>query len=348
MSLSLHQALLVFTIGALSSWAFVGLMRNVAIRFSVLDRPDNERKKQRESVPYLGGVGIVIAILFCLTVGFLTIPISGPVLSDSLYLLIPCLIIGIVGLWDDLKNLTPHFRLMIQVLLGLVCSISITFGSTSGNFTGNKTLDILVTIIWIVGITNAVNFFDNYDGGAAVATFMSSSGVALYSWLSGQVYIFAISVILMGVLVGFYVWNRNPAQIYMGDAGALFLGMLLASLGVRIDPIADSKIVALTIPILFMAIPILDTTTVVISRLKNGRSPMKGGRDHLSHRLNSIGYSPARVLGTIAFLSLFFQLVASITIFTSPLESHLFLVITVLSFAVLLIWFLRIRVNYEL
>ena len=347
MSVHPYQALLGFIIAALSSWIFVGLMRYVAVRYSVLDKPDNERKKQLESVPYLGGVGIVIAILFCLTLGFLAIPISGAVLSESLYLLIPCLMIGSVGLWDDLKNLTPHFRLMIQVLLGLVCSISITFGSTSGNITGNKSLDILVTIVWIVGITNAVNFFDNYDGGAAVATFMSSSGIALYSWFSGQIYIFAISVILMGVLFGFYIWNRNPAQIYMGDAGALFLGMLLASLGVRIDPIAESKIVALTIPILLMAIPILDTTTVVISRLKNGRSPMKGGRDHLSHRLNSIGYSPAKVLRAIAILSIYFQLGASITIFTSELLSYVLLSIMLLTFVFLLIWFLRIRVDYE-
>jgi UDP-GlcNAc:undecaprenyl-phosphate GlcNAc-1-phosphate transferase len=143
---------------------------------------------------------------------------------------------------------------------------------------------------------------------------MSSSGIALYSWFSGQIYIFAISVILMGVLFGFYIWNRNPAQIYMGDAGALFLGLVIATLTIRMDPGITPNWQSIAIPVILLAIPILDTTVAVVSRIHRGLSPTEGGRDHLSHRLVRIGMKPKNAAITLWIASAVSSLIA-ITIY---------------------------------
>jgi UDP-GlcNAc:undecaprenyl-phosphate GlcNAc-1-phosphate transferase len=236
---------------------------------------------------------------------------------------------------------------MIQVLLGLAASLTITFGSTTGSATGNKTLDLLLTIFWIVGITNALNFFDNLDGGAAVASFMSALGLFLYSTLTNQPYLASFGVILMGVMLGFFIWNRRPAKIYMGDSGALFLGMLLATIAVRIDPQTDSRWAAFSVPIFLLALPILDTSTVVISRVLNKRSPLQGGKDHLSHRLATKGLRHRYILYLFAGISTLFQ--APIFLYLQLGKSTEYFVLSLFLVFMIFTWtfFSRIQIKYE-
>jgi UDP-GlcNAc:undecaprenyl-phosphate GlcNAc-1-phosphate transferase len=348
MRISFLQILTGFALSFLLSLTIVGVMRKIAIRFNVMDAPDSSRKLQANPVPYLGGVGLILAFLICLSLGYLTLSPSDSLIIESISLLAPCLLMGLVGLWDDLRNLSAHFRLMVQVVLGLICSIFITFGSTSGNATSNETINILITILWLVGITNAVNFFDNYDGGAAIATSIAAFGMFVYSILTGQLYISAVSVVLIGALLGFFFWNRKPARVYMGDAGALFVGLLLACLAVRIDPVAPSKIVSLSVPIFFLALPILDTITVVISRLRRGRSPLQGGLDHLSHRLANASMKPRKIITTFAIVGFQFQMMAIATIFVNDEIGKLIVGLFLIEFIYLLRRYLRIKVNYEL
>lgn len=348
MQISYFEIFLGFVSVFFLSLTLVDVMRKVAVRLDIMDKPDSSRKVQTNPVPYLGGVGLMLAFLICICMGLLVIDPPDSVIIDSMNLLAPCLFMGLVGFWDDLRNLSAYFRLMIQVVLGLVCSVSITFGSTSGNATGNESLNILLTILWLVGITNAVNFFDNYDGGAAIATLITAFGMSVYSYLTGQLYLFSVNVVLMGALLGFFYWNRKPARVYMGDAGALFIGMLLASLAVRLDPVAQSKLVSLSIPILFLALPILDTTTVVISRLRNGRSPLHGGLDHISHRLSNLGLSSTKILVAIGIIGLQFQVLAIATLFSGEIFSELIIGFFILELLYLLHRFLGIKVHYEL
>lgn len=336
--------LVVFTLSIL----FVGVCRKIAIYFEILDKPDSTRKVHTNPVPYLGGVGLILAFTVTLSIGIYIISPSEDIKTESINLLFPCLIMGIVGLWDDLKNLSAHFRLMVQVVLGLFCSISITFGSTSGNISNIESLNILFTIFWLVGITNAINFFDNYDGGAAIATLTTSIGMSIYSLLTDQLYLVAVNVVLIGALLGFFYWNRKPARVYMGDAGALFVGMLLASLAVRIDPVAPSKMVSLLVPVMFLAIPILDTTTVVICRLLNKRSPLQGGLDHLTHRLANLGMSYIQILLAIAIFGLQFQLIAIATIYANEVIGTILIGAFLFEVFYLLNRSLRIKVSYEL
>jgi UDP-GlcNAc:undecaprenyl-phosphate GlcNAc-1-phosphate transferase len=156
---------------------------------------------------------------------------------------------------------------------------------------GNTNLDSIVTILWIVGICNSINFFDNIDGGAAGTVAIASGGIFLISYGQGQELISALAILTSGATLGFLIWNRSPAKIYMGDAGALFLGIILSTLTIRMDPGIDSNWKSLSIPILLLAVPILDTTVAVTSRIYRGLTPFKGGKDHLSHRLVRIGFT---------------------------------------------------------
>jgi len=345
--LEFETKVLAFFLALTISLTLSGVMRKIAISLDIFDKPNGGRKTQKGPVPYLGGVAIMISTLITVAIGVFVVSPSGEVRTDILYLLLPAAVLGIIGLWDDIKELTPHFRLMIQVLLGLACSLTITFGSTSGSATGNQSADLLLSIFWIVGITNAINFFDNMDGGAAVASFMTALGIFLYSSITNQPYLSTFGLVLMGVLVGFFYWNRRPARIYMGDSGALFLGILLATIAIRIDPETDSKWTSFAVPILLLTLPILDTCVVVISRLINSRSPLKGGKDHLSHRLALKGIRHRNILYIFAITSALFQF--PIYIFLKVNLGWEFMVTLAYLFLFILafIWLVRVKVKYE-
>lgn len=342
--LNLETKILAFFFAFATSLVLSGVMRKIAMSLNIFDKPDGGRKFQREPVPYLGGVAIMTSFLVTVVTGLLVVSPSREVRTDILYLILPAAAVGIIGLWDDIKELSPHFRLMVQVLLGLAASLTITFGSTSGGATGNQSADLLLSIFWIVGITNALNFFDNMDGGAAIASFMTALGIFIYSSITNQTYLAIFGLVLMGVLAGFFYWNRRPARIYMGDSGALFLGILLATIAIRIDPETDSKWTSFAVPVFLLALPILDTSVAVISRLMNSRSPLQGGRDHLSHRLALKGIRNHRILFIFAVISAFFQIPIYI-FFKTNMNIEIRVTLTYfLIFLAVLIFFIRIEV----
>jgi UDP-GlcNAc:undecaprenyl-phosphate GlcNAc-1-phosphate transferase len=198
-------------------------------------------------------------------------------------------VLGIIGLWDDVKNLSPLPRFIAQSIAGVFTASILIVTNNVGNPTGLALFDSIITVIWVVGICNSINFFDNLDGGAAGTVAISSIALA-YLALSGEQYLIAaLSTVTGGATLGFLVWNKSPAKIYMGDAGALFLGVLIATLTVRFEPTTQSTISAYFVPIFLLAIPILDTTVAVLSRIRRHISPFQGGQDHLSHRLLRAG-----------------------------------------------------------
>jgi UDP-GlcNAc:undecaprenyl-phosphate GlcNAc-1-phosphate transferase len=142
-----------------------------------------------------------------------------------------------------------------------------------------------------VGICNSINFFDNVDGGAAGTVAISSLALVYLGYNGGQYFVAALSAVVAGSTIGFLLWNKSPARIYMGDAGALFLGVLIATLTIRFHPHAQTKWTSFSTKILLLAVPILDTSVSVTSRLLRRSSPFQGGKDHLSHRLIRAGLS---------------------------------------------------------
>lgn len=297
-----------------TTFVLVGILTPLARKFalskSIVDNPNQGHKTHREPIPYLGGVAIMLGVI---SVSYGSSLISNFNL-ETFYLassvLVPALILGLIGLWDDIKNLSALPRFLAQTFAGVLTAFLLISSDTAGNPTGSNTVDTLVTILWIVGICNSINFFDNLDGGAAGTVAVSSIALAVLALSGDQFVIAALATVMAGGTLGFLIWNKSPARIYMGDAGALFLGVVISTLTIRLDPTSDFLIGSFATPLLLLAVPILDTTVAVLSRLRRGVSPFQGGRDHLSHRLIRKGIS-RRVTAFILWgLSALFALLA--------------------------------------
>ena len=341
MIVSNFQYLLVFISALLICGALTPLMKKLAIKFSIVDKPSQSHKTHIDPVPYLGGLAIMVTIWLVTLCGSLFIQIDRSSFEILLSIILPATLIGLIGLWDDVKNLRPFPRFVAQSLGGAITASLIVSTNTIGSPTGNNALDFFITVFWIVGVTNSVNFFDNLDGGASGTVAISSLGLFALAVTSGQFYVATLSLVLAGSAFGFLFWNRNPAQIYMGDAGALFLGMLLATLLVRFDPNPINLYAGFAIPIMIMAIPILDTSVAVISRIQRKKSPFEGGQDHLSHRLIRRNLGRKKTALILWFLTTLFVALAIILSNSPYWLEGVVLIITSLIWTSLFAWFYR-------
>jgi UDP-GlcNAc:undecaprenyl-phosphate GlcNAc-1-phosphate transferase len=289
MNYSITQYLILGLLTLIFVGFITGPFRKLALKIGAVDRPNMNRKIQEEPVPYLGGVAIVLGTILASYSILLTHDFSMESFGLATSVLFPAVLISAMGLWDDLKLLQPWPRLIAQTSVGTAMALILIATDTMGFALGNTFLNAAVSIFWIVGITNSINFFDNLDGGAAGTVAIASFFLFLIANSQGQILVSALAIVVCGATAGFLLWNKSPAKIYMGDAGALFLGIVMGVLTIRLDPGVKPQALSLVIPIALLAIPILDTTVAVTSRLYRGISPFTGGRDHLSHRLMRIG-----------------------------------------------------------
>jgi UDP-GlcNAc:undecaprenyl-phosphate GlcNAc-1-phosphate transferase len=253
----------------------------------------------------------------------------------------PALVLGLIGLWDDIRNLPPLPRFIAQTIAGVFTSAILISSSTVGTPTGSKTLDAIFTTIWIVGICNSINFFDNLDGGAAGTVAISSIALTILGINGHQYLVGGLAAVTAGATIGFLLWNKSPARIYMGDAGALFLGILIASLTIRLHPSAETQWTSFATPALLIAVPILDTSVAVLSRLRRKISPFQGGRDHLSHRLVRAGLERPQAAIALWLLSGFFALCAVLIPITNKMTEQFISGIAALIWVGLFIHFFR-------
>jgi UDP-GlcNAc:undecaprenyl-phosphate GlcNAc-1-phosphate transferase len=201
-----------------------------------------------------------------------------------------------MGLIDDLKGLNPFLRLGIEIAVAsAVIAYGIQFASPLPDG-----IDAIITMIWIVGITNALNLLDNTDGLAAGVTGIAGVAFFFLAYANDQPFTALLALGLSGCTLGFLKSNFHPAKIYMGDAGSLYLGFLLSYIGLKIR-VNQSETPQLFIPAIVLGVALLDTTMVVVSRIKRGVSPFEGGKDHLSHRLMRLGVSVRRGVTIILF-----------------------------------------------
>ena len=313
MGITNKEYFLLFVVAYFLVGALTPLMRKIAIATDVIDRPNSSHKSHKKAVPYLGGVAIIIGVISISYASSLVSNFTANTFWLATSVLGPALALGLIGLWDDLKNLSPLPRFIAQNIAGVFTASILIITNNVGNPTGSTIFDSIITVIWVVGICNSINFFDNLDGGASGTVAVISIFLFAIAFNQGQSLVSALAIVTAGATLGFLIWNKSPAKIYMGDAGALFLGIIIAVLTIRLDPEVGPQSRALAIPLLLMAVPILDTTTVVISRLNRGISPFTGGRDHLSHRLMRKGlgrkatayvlWAMAAAFGTVAYVA---------------------------------------------
>jgi UDP-GlcNAc:undecaprenyl-phosphate GlcNAc-1-phosphate transferase len=192
------------------------------------------------------------------------------------------------GLWDDRRPLHPVAKLVSQVIAAVVLMAS----GVQVRLDLPVWLNLGLTLLWILGITNALNLLDNMDGLAAGVGAVVAASFTLMAAANGQYLVGAMSAALLGACLGFLIHNFSPATIFMGDSGSLFLGFLLAALGIKLRFPDNVSTVTWMVPVLVLGVAVFDTTLVVVSRLRRGLNPfMTPGRDHLSHRLVALGWS---------------------------------------------------------
>jgi UDP-GlcNAc:undecaprenyl-phosphate GlcNAc-1-phosphate transferase len=260
----------------------------LAPRFGVVARPTADRW-HRATVPLLGGVAIVAGTV----VGVFAI---APVEPRVVILIASAALMAAVGLLDDIRPVKPQTKLVAQIVLA---GVLLLFGFEL-NLTGYRLADTLLTLLWVVGLTNAFNLLDNMDGLAATVAFRSMFFL-FENDLTGALACAAFA----GGVSGFLVRNFPPAKIFMGDAGSLFLGFFLAGVSISAPAAAYSRglVGVLVVPVLLFLIPIFDTAFVTVTRLLSGRSPAVGGRDHTSHRMVAIGLPERHVVLLLALFS---------------------------------------------
>ena len=251
------------------------LVRCVALQMGILDQPV-ARKIHRAPVPLMGGVAIYVAFIASLAIWG-----ERSYVNEIVGIFAGATLVSIVGALDDSRGLGSYFKLAVQVVAAGILIIS---GVHVRLFSG--IMDIILTLFWVVGITNAFNLLDNMDGLSSGIATIAAAFFTLLAAMSDQYLVGTLAAALCGACVGFLVYNWNPARVFMGDTGSLFLGFLLAAVGIKLRFPMNSASVTWLIPALILALPIFDTTLVFVSRLRRGKNPLtSAGKDHVSHRL---------------------------------------------------------------
>jgi UDP-GlcNAc:undecaprenyl-phosphate GlcNAc-1-phosphate transferase len=274
--------LLIFATAFVFAVSATPLARRIALRTGVVDQP-SARKIHTRPMPLLGGAAIYLAFI-------LTLLLFGGqfFISQVIGILVGATWVSFLGVWDDRAGLSAGAKLLGQ-LLG--ASFMVATGITV-DLVHQPLADGALTVLWILGITNAMNLLDNVDGLSGGVAAIAAAFFLLLSSLNGQFLVGSLSAAMLGAAIGFLVYNFNPASIFMGDTGSLFIGFVLSAIGIKLRFPGHPTEFTWFIPILVLGVPIFDTSLVFISRLRRGRNPFNTpGTDHLSHRLISRGWT---------------------------------------------------------
>jgi UDP-GlcNAc:undecaprenyl-phosphate GlcNAc-1-phosphate transferase len=278
----MNQFVFVFAAALVVATLATPLMRRLALRYRILDQPAH-RKLHAEPIPLLGGLAIFAGVL-----AGMVIYRQRAELVELGVILVGATWISLWGLWDDRAGLTALTKLAAQML----AAVALILAGVHVSLPIPEWADLLLSFLWIVGVTNAFNLLDNMDGLSAGIGAVASAYFLLLAALNGQYLVGALAAAVLGACLGFVFHNFNPATIFMGDSGSLFLGFTLAVVGIKLRFPEHSNTVTWMVPVLVLAVPLFDTALVVISRLRRGMNPLTTpGRDHLSHRLVQLGWS---------------------------------------------------------
>lgn len=282
--------LAAFVLALALSLYFTPVIRKGAIRYGVVDTPDGQLKQHKEPVAYLGGIAVFLSFLFALAT---TYELTGAVLA----LLLSASIVVMLGLFDDLKVLPPTVKLAGQIVAALVLvkagvMIRLTFLP--------EWLALGLTVLWLVGMTNAINLIDVSDGLAAGVSAIAGLFLYIVSLWNGHTTIGMVTLALVGATLGFLAYNRPPARIYLGDTGSMFLGFMLGALAMINHYTFQNRVAALA-PVVILGVPLFDTFFVMGARALRRIPLMRGSPDHFAVRLRNHGV-PAGMIAAMSYL----------------------------------------------
>lgn len=296
---------------------FVPLAMKLAYKIGAVDKP-NARKVHTKIMPRMGGLGIYLAyIIVVLATQKMNMQLAGLLLGST--------ILVVLGIFDDMKDLNAKFKLLIQILAAvIVMAFGVRIEFMTNVFGGGAIyLDILslpITLLWIVGITNAINLIDGLDGLAGGIATIAALSMAVVGWIYGQYLMASMAIILAGATMGFLRYNFHPAKVFMGDTGSLFLGFNLSVLAIM--GVAKSvTFISLAAPVLVLGVPIFDTFFAILRRKMNHKPIFAADKDHLHHRLLSMGFSHRKTVLIIYAISFFLALSAILITYLSTAEA---------------------------
>lgn len=309
--------MLIFVAALLTAIVGTPVVRRVALRTGAMDQP-SARKIHANPMPRLGGVAIYSAFILALV-------LLGDYnyVSQVVGILAGATMVSFLGIWDDRRSLRPMIKLGGQVL---AAGVLIATG-VQVQFVRFLPVDIpfvneIVTVVWVVGITNAMNFLDNMDGLSSGVAAVAAGFFLLLAAFSGQYLVASLAAALLGACVGFLYYNFNPATIFMGDSGSLFIGFVLAAVGIKLR-FDNPAIVTWMVPVLVLGLPIFDTTLVMVSRVRRGVNPFTtAGKDHTSHRLVDLGFTRREAVLILYMVCVVFGMIALFLTRASMLEAY--------------------------
>ena len=305
----MNAGLIAFAVGLIASMGLTVPVRQLALRVGMVDHP-GPRKVHVQPMPLLGGLAIYLGVLLALLVS-----LDGPALRQVIGIYSGATLVALVGILDDRGLL--HHQIKLFGAMPAAAVILLASGIRAQLFSqfipGNAgiILDGCLTVVWVVGITASFSILDHMDGLCAGITAVAAAFFTIAAYMNGQTAVQTLAAATLGAAVGFLGWNFNPAKIFMGDGGAMFLGFLMATLGLKIRPDGAPFPAGWLVPVLILGVPIFDTTMVSISRARRGLLPFTSpGKDHTAHRLSNLGlghrgavlvmYLLAGLLGTMS------------------------------------------------
>ncbi len=332
-------ALIAFICSILLAYALTPIVRVLAFKIGAIDIPRDNRRMHKKPIPRIGGLAIFLAF-------FITSLFFCEYNRDLFLILTGGLLMVMLGVLDDIYALNAWFKLVWQIgvaLATVISGIQIEMVNIGGNYIDLGIWSVPITIFWIVGLMNAINFIDGLDGLSCGVSTISSIAVLFVIVIQGGSFSSAlITVILIGSCFGFLPFNRNPARIFMGDTGALFLGYTLSVISVS-GMFKSHAIISLIVPLIIFALPLADTFFAIFRRLIAGRSPFSADRGHLHHRLVDLGFNQKESVGILYSICGILGLVAVFMcdkmFYTSNLVKSL-----VIAVIALLIFFVYMRI----
>jgi UDP-GlcNAc:undecaprenyl-phosphate GlcNAc-1-phosphate transferase len=308
------HVLIVFAVPFLLALFLTPVIRKIALRVQV-------PKTRERFVPELGGIAIYLSFMAGLLIAVLLVPEQFRPLQDRMLgLVLGGTVVLLVGMYDDVRGTNCLQKFLGQTVAAL---IAIYFGfkiSLIKNPFGEPLalghFATPVTLLWIVGISNAMNLIDGLDGLAAGVSSVTGLTLLLIAIYTGNIPTIFLTVIIVGSVLGFLKYNLNPAMIFMGDTGSLFLGFLLALVSIQ-GSSQTSTAVAILIPMIALGVPIVDTLYAIARRARKGVNPLKGDKEHIHHRLIRLGLSHRQAVALICGVSVVFGVIAFLLTATS-------------------------------
>ncbi len=310
----MNTYLLLFIVSTTASLALTPLVGHACRRAGRLDEPCDARRLHRTGIPRLGGAAIFSAILVALVAFLFTSNLVRQNSAQLAVILVPAALIFVLGVYDDLRGANAPIKFAGQVVAGLLfCAMGGRITALSVPLVGSIALHPVVgyalTVLWTVGVSNAFNLIDGLDGLATGASLFAALVILVVALMLGHPLIAIVAIVLCGSLIGFLPYNFNPASIFLGDSGSLFIGFTLAALSVQ-GTQKSSTAVAVAIPLIAFGVPVFDTGFSIMRRLIGGQPLFQGDREHIHHMLMARGWSQRRVAVVLCGASALFGLLA--------------------------------------